>query len=384
VPMTPEQLTHHDENREIVARIVAKWRRYHFLSEADQLRLQIALQNMRMSCNSTYLLDQETDFGHKADETAELLDEVLERPESKVVLFSQWFRTHELLVRRFEQRKWEHVLFHGGVPGKQRKGLIRQFKEDPRCRLFLSTDAGGVGLNLQHADTVVVLDQPWNPAVLEQRIGRVHRLGQHRPVRVVHFIAQGGIEEGMLETLRFKRSMFAGVLDGGKDEVFLGGTRLKRFMESVDKVTGSIPTPAPVEPGIAPAAEAFADAVAEAAGEPSAGLAGESAADQLERLAGAPSGAAPGGKPAAPEQQVWSDLFTAGAALLENLGRALSSAGTGGGPATRSPSERSPIALPENLLAHDERTGQSYLKLPVPEPEVIQRVVEVLGSLGRR
>ena len=75
---------------------------------------------------------------------------------------------------------------------------IRRFKEDPDCRLFLATDAGGVGLNLQHASVVVNLDQPWNPAVLEQRIGRVHRLGQQRPVRVVHFIAQGTIEEGML------------------------------------------------------------------------------------------------------------------------------------------------------------------------------------------
>jgi len=385
VPMTPQQMEHHDENREIVARLVAKWRRYHFLSEADQLRLQIALQNMRMSCNSTYLLDQKTDFGHKADETAELIEEVLERPESKVVLFSQWFRTHELLVRRFEKRKWEHVLFHGGVPGKKRKGLIRQFREDPRCRLFLSTDAGGVGLNLQHADTVIVLDQPWNPAVLEQRIGRVHRLGQHRPVRVVHFIAQGGIEQGMLQVLKFKRSMFAGVLDGGKDEVFLGGTRLKRFMDSVDKVTGAIPSPAPCEPeppSAADAAASVAEAAAGAAAEAAAEPAGVSITDEIDRLAGPPSGAA--SKPAAPEQQAWGELLTAGAALLENLGRALSGAGSGGGAGPQAPSGRSPIALPENLLARDDRTGQNYLKLPLPEPEVIQKVVEVLGSLARR
>ena len=84
-------------------------------------------------------------------------------------------------------------------PARKRKDLIRQFKEDPACRLFLSTDAGGVGLNLQNASAVVNLDQPWNPAVLEQRIGRVHRLGQQPArCRVVHFIAQGTIEEGML------------------------------------------------------------------------------------------------------------------------------------------------------------------------------------------
>ena len=68
----------------------------------------------------------------------------------------------------------------------------------PKCRVFLSTDAGGVGLNLQHASVVLNMDLPWNPAVLEQRIGRVHRLGQRQPVRVVNFVAQGTIEEGML------------------------------------------------------------------------------------------------------------------------------------------------------------------------------------------
>jgi hypothetical protein len=69
---------------------------------------------------------------------------------------------------------------------------------------FLSTDAGGVGLNLQHAAAVVVnMDLPWNPAVLEQRIGRVHRMGQSRGVQVVNFVGQGSIEEGMLSVLVF-------------------------------------------------------------------------------------------------------------------------------------------------------------------------------------
>ncbi len=256
VPMTKEQMEHHEENRETVAQIVRKWRRHHFLSEADQLRMRIALQNMRMACDSTYLLDQKTDHGVKADELAQLLAEVFEDRDAKVVVFSQWVRMHELVVRRLERRKWGHVFFHGGVPGPARKGLVHRFKEDPACRLFLATDAGGVGLNLQNASAVVNLDQPWNPAVLEQRIGRVHRLGQRRPVRVVHFIAQGTIEEGMLGLLAFKSAMFAGVLDKGEDEVFLGGTRLKRFMESVENATGSIPSPMPQQPDGTPAGQA--------------------------------------------------------------------------------------------------------------------------------
>src|SRR5437763_9774166 len=141
---------------------------------------------------------------------------------------------HELLVRRSESRRWDHILYHGGVPGAKRRDLIDRFREEDRCRAFCSTDAGGVGLNLQHASVVINMDLPWNPAVLEQRIGRAHRLGQKQPVRVVNFVSQGTIEEGMLEVLKFKKSLFSGVLDDGESEVFLGGSRLTKFMESVE------------------------------------------------------------------------------------------------------------------------------------------------------
>ena len=350
VPMTPQQMDHHEENREIVARIVQKWRRYGFLSETDQLRLQIALQNMRMSCNSTYLLDQKTDHGTKADELTDLLGEILEDADSKVVIFSQWVRMHEIVAARLKARKWDHVMFYGGVPGPKRKDLIRRFKEDPACRLFLSTDAGGLGLNLQNASAVVILDQPWNPAVLEQRIGRVHRLGQHRPVRVVHFIAQGTIEEGMLGLLAFKAAMFSGVLDDGKDEVFMGGTRLKRFMESVEKATGSIPPSGPQEPRT-PAEVRAAETT-------------EPARRKTQPAEKAPP----------PEEQIWADVVTAGVSLLEKFGQAL---------AQGKPGQPGP-GLPETLLGCDEQSGQPYLKFPLPEPEIVQKVAGLFAALGRR
>jgi len=368
VPMTEEQMKHHEENRETVARIVQKWRRFGFLNEADQLRLRIALQNMRMSCNSTYLLDKKTDYGVKADELTELLAEIFEDRQAKVVIFSQWLRMHELVVRRLERRKWRHILFHGGVPGPQRKDLIRQFKEDPACRLFLSTDAGGVGLNLQNASAVVNLDQPWNPAVLEQRIGRVHRLGQHRPVRVVHFIAQGTIEEGMLGLLAFKRSMFAGVLDDGQDEVFMGGTRLNRFMESVEKATGSISQPMPQERKATVAAEE-----AEVAKRAKAAETGE---------AGPPAKPSP-----APHEQLWADVLSTGMSLLEKLGQAFGA----GQSAPSDPSARSagtalvPAQMLGGLVARDEPTGQPYLRLPLPAPEMMQKIVELFTMFtGKR
>ena len=105
-------------------------------------------------------------------------------------------------MRPLRQRGWGHVLFHGGVPAEQRGALVDRVAQDADCRLFLSTDAGGVGLNLQHAAaTVVNMDLPWNPAKLEQRIGRVHRMGQRRGVQVINLVAQGSIEEGMLGVL---------------------------------------------------------------------------------------------------------------------------------------------------------------------------------------
>src|ERR1700722_7244475 len=239
-PMTEMQMLYPQENADIVARIVQRWRKTRFLSDKDQRRLTCALQNMRMSCNSTYLLDQETDHGVKADELAAIFDELFVDPEAKAVVFSQWTRTHDIVIRRLEARGVGYVSFHGGVPSDKRPALIERFREDPACRVFLSTDAGGTGLNLQHASTLVNMDLPWNPAILEQRIARIHRMGQTRPVRVINFVAKGTIEEGMLSVLAFKRSLAAGILDGASGEISLGGSRLNRFMKDVENVTGSM------------------------------------------------------------------------------------------------------------------------------------------------
>lgn len=298
----------------------------------------IALQNMRMCCNSTYLLDPKTDFGMKADEFMTLIEEIFEQPEAKAVVFSQWVGTHELLLRRLAGRKWKHVFFHGGVPGKKRKDLIRQFREDAECRLFLSTDAGGVGLNLQTASVVVNMDLPWNPAVLEQRIGRVHRLGQHRPVRVINFIAQGTIEHGMLSLLAFKKSLFAGILEGGQNEVFLGGSRLTKFMESVEQVATSIPAAPPSqEPPLTKEEESLAAPTTQKGETPKTG--------------------------GLPAEQAWAEVASAGLAFLDKLGQALRPPQpAGAGPASPEPSLP---ALAAGFIERDP-AGRAFLKLPIP------------------
>lgn len=375
--MTPQQMAEHQSNATCVQQIVRRWRRTGFLSDVDQRRLMAALQNMRMSCNSTYLLDGKTDHGRKCDELFTLLEELLEQPDVKVVIFSQWLRTHELIVRRMKPKQWGHVLFHGGVPGQKRAALVERFHKDTACRAFLSTDAGGVGLNLQHAASVVInMDLPWNPAVLEQRIGRVHRLGQTRGVRVVNFVAQGTIEEGMLAVLAFKKSLFAGVLDGGAREVFLGGSRLKRFMESVEAVTTA---PSGVT-------ASRADVARTPGGLPSAvsdGATGAIPGPALPPVISSPSGKDDVGERVPftanaaarerlqPSGDSWTSLVTAGLKLVKSLTAALSANGNGNGA----------TGIDGRWIETDAETGHRYLKLPVPDPQALEQLGEALSRL---
>jgi len=343
----------------------------------------IALQNMRMSCDSSYLLDQKSEHGLKADEFLTIAAEMLETPDARMVVFSQWVRMLELVAARLRRKRLGHVLFHGRVPGPKRKNLIKQFREDPDCRLFLSTDAGGVGLNLQHANAVVNLDLPWNPAVLEQRIGRVHRLGQCRPVQVVNLIAENTIEHGMLDVLAFKKGLFSGVLDGGSNDVFLGGTRLKRFLESVEKVSGAIPSANGGNGDVrseSPAAgrltgEAKPSRVSPDSGGPGPRMGGQDNHVPETPNTGSTKPSAPvvGGKPitapgpaavhpdAAAALAGWQRFFTAGRELLDGMANALLPAGAEG-----------------VTVERDPRTGQSYVKLPLPSPDALSALETAL------
>lgn len=360
VPMTDPQWVPHRENQDTVARLVAKWRRHKFLTEADQLRLRIALQNMRMSCDSTYLIDHETKHGHKVSELEELLGEIFEDRAAKVVIFSQWVRMNELVIEMLERRRWGHVHLHGGVPSRARGNLTQALREDEGCRVFLSTDAGGVGLNLQTASAVINMDLPWNPAVLEQRIGRVHRLGQKRSVRVVNFVAEGTIEHGMLSLLSFKRSLFTGVLDGTADKVFMGDSALNRFMKTVETAASSVPavTPTPTEgngsatPGKRPTARAA---------ERGEALEGAPIKEGLSALANV------GLNP-----QTLGQLLTQGAAFLSQLGRSIAdpkgSSGDGMG--------RSLVPV----LHTDMAGGRPELRIPLPNEQVLRQWVTLAGD----
>jgi Helicase conserved C-terminal domain len=358
VPMTEMQMLHHQENADVVAQIVKRWRKTRFLSDMDQRRLTCALQNMRMSCNSTFLLDQETDHGVKADELAALFDDLFAEPEAKAVVFSQWTRTHDIVIRRLEARGLGYVSFHGGVPSEKRPALVERFRDDPACRVFLSTDAGSTGLNLQHAPTLVNMDLPWNPAVLEQRIARIHRMGQIRPVRVINFVSKGTIEEGMLSVLAFKRSLSAGILDGGSGEISLGGSRLNRFMKDVENVTGHMGegeavTPAEeVKSGVAAGDAAFVEDI-----------------DAEENISAAEMAAARTGGSAAPPRDTghdpWQALVQVGAQFIAALAAA-----------------NNPNGAEHPWIERDPVTGAQNLKMPLPPPETARQLADALSALA--
>jgi SNF2 family DNA or RNA helicase len=239
VDITKEQYEIHEDYKNTVARLINKWKRHKFLSEKDRQRLLISLNCMRMVSDSTYILDQKTRHDTKIDELLIILKEIFESGDDKVVIFSQWERMTRLVSRELDQMEIGYEYLHGGVPSAKRKDLIDNFTNKVEKRVFLSTDAGGVGLNLQAASVVINLDIPWNPAVLEQRIARVHRLGQHKSVRVINLISKGTIELRILELLGFKQSLFDGVLDGGEDKVLMGESKFNKFMKSVEIITES-------------------------------------------------------------------------------------------------------------------------------------------------
>ena len=130
----------------------------------------------------------------------------------------------------------------GKIPVVKRQALIDEFTRNPHCKVFLSTEAGGTGLNLQAADCVINFELPWNPARLSQRIGRVSRIGQKSQcVNVVNLIAKNSIEEKILAGLQLKRDVFDGVFDGGPDVVEFSQEKRTEILNKLREMMGEEP-----------------------------------------------------------------------------------------------------------------------------------------------
>lgn len=241
VPMTREQSEIHDECRSAVAQLAAKWQRHRFLSEKDRKRLLLLLSRMRMACDSTFVIDQKTRFDTKIAEALQLVSAMAESGDEKAVIFSQWERMTRIMAEELDRAGIAYEYLHGGISAARRRTLADDFSHNPDTRVFLSTDAGSTGLNLQQASLVINLDLPWNPAVLEQRIARIYRIGQRRNIQVVNMVAAGTVEERMLSTLSFKSELFAGIFDGGDDQITLDDSKLSRIIEAVAEVVPAEP-----------------------------------------------------------------------------------------------------------------------------------------------
>ena len=229
---TEEQATVHEGHMRIVAQIIRK----PFISEMDLLRLRQALLMCRMSADSTYLCNkEEPSYSSKLERIAELLERLFSEPARKAVLFSEWTTMLDLIEKILKRLGLEYVRLDGSVPQQQRQTLVNRFQNHDECQLFLSTNAGSTGLNLQAADTVINVDLPWNPAVLEQRIARAHRMGQKRPVQVYLLVTEQTLEESLLSTLSAKKDLALAALDveSDVDEVSLvsNGEELRNRLE---------------------------------------------------------------------------------------------------------------------------------------------------------
>jgi hypothetical protein len=187
------------------------------LRQAEFDRLQMLLACMRMICDTPAILDPNCRVSPKLEELERIFGDLFEEPGRKVIVFSEWERMLEL-VRELAAEMGIEVAWHtGSVPQQRRRAEIMRFKKDPMCRLFLSTDSGSVGLNLQVASAVVNVDLPWNPAKLEQRIARAWRKHQTRSVSVVNLVCENSIEHGILHLLGQKQALAGGILDGEGD-----------------------------------------------------------------------------------------------------------------------------------------------------------------------
>jgi len=210
IPPTDEQLAIHDGQKRIISSIVRK----RYFTEMDFLRLQKALLLCRMSANSTYLVDkQHPGYSSKLEELDALLGQLMDEDNRKVILFSEWTTMLNLIEPLLHKRKLDFVRLDGSVPQKKRQALMHAFQTEPSCKLFITTNAGSTGLNLQAANTVINVDLPWNPAVLEQRIARAHRMGQKRPVQVFLLVTENTLEENLLTTLSAKQVLAVAALD---------------------------------------------------------------------------------------------------------------------------------------------------------------------------
>ena len=214
------------------------------LLPADLERMQRLLVIARRCCNGPHLLGKEVD-DRKVPKLAELEDVLRELclgEGRKAVVFSEWTDMTDRVESLSRRLRLPTFHLRGSVPIKLRPALLSEFAAAKGPAVFVSTDAGGVSLNLQAAEVVVNLDQPWNPARLEQRIARVHRIGSKRPTREILFVTRDSVEERILHLHETKRNILENVWAAdGEDEIAAPGGA-GAFRDMVEALVAPPPT----------------------------------------------------------------------------------------------------------------------------------------------
>ncbi|NPC86486.1 DEAD/DEAH box helicase, partial [Pyxidicoccus fallax] len=185
----------------------------------QERRIQVlaALTRLRLLASHPRLSDPSSTVGSSKQERLMELIEELRAEGQRALVFSQ-FTSHLSLVRdELDARGIPYVYLDGQTPAGARAERVREFQEGDTPLFLISLKAGGFGLNLTAATSVIHLDPWWNPAVEDQASDRAHRIGQERPVTVYRLVARGTIEEQMLALHEHKRALVAGVLEG-KDQ----------------------------------------------------------------------------------------------------------------------------------------------------------------------
>jgi hypothetical protein len=281
VAMADEQKARYEDYRQPAARLIAIAQKRPLRKEEFD-RLQMLLACMRMVCDTPAILDPACRISPKLEELEKILGDLLEDPDRKIIVFSEWERMLTMARELAGEMGVEAAWHTGSLPQERRRAEINRFKRDPACRLFLSTDSGSVGLNLQVASAVVNIDLPWNPAKLEQRIARAWRKNQIRSVSVVNLVAEDTIEHSILHLLGQKQALADGLIDGAGD---LSALKMPSGRAAlIERMSAMMNAPARGGPRVVSAEEQFVAELCERFGEKTLLVEARRAADGSMRL----------------------------------------------------------------------------------------------------
>lgn len=181
-----------------------------------------AIIRCRQFCDFPELLD----LRHASAKFAmlyDLLKELVFENKEKVIIFTQYKESLDLLKRNLED-EFDLSFIYGEIPSKERFEIVKDFKENPKRQVLIMTDAGAEGLNLQEANNLIHYNDNYSPAKMIQRNGRVDRIGQKRVVRIYRFICKDTIEERVRELLEKKQTVNNSILDEDNKELSLSET----------------------------------------------------------------------------------------------------------------------------------------------------------------